>query len=107
MKSMRVRAAGQQGTSEALAATRFKVRVPASRRVTLAVPAEVEPGEAEVIVLHRRAKPAPRKAPHSKSRQHPAFGLWASRSEASDPVAFVAELRRRMMERRARLREAP
>lgn len=100
-------AAANQGSSENLVATRFKVRVPPSRRVTLSVPAEVEPGEAEVIVLHRRAKPAGRKAARSKSRQHPAFGLWASRPEAADPVAFVDELRRRVMERRARLREAP
>jgi hypothetical protein len=108
MKGARARsvAAATQGTGEDLVATRFKVRVPPSRRVTLAVPAEVEPGEAEVIVLHRRAKPT-RKARRSKSRQHPAFGLWASRSEAADPVAFVDELRRRVMERRARVREAP
>jgi hypothetical protein len=108
MKGARVRsaAAATQGTGEDLVATRFKVRVPPSRRLTLAVPAEVEPGEAEVIVLHRRAKPA-RKAPRSKSRQHPGFGLWASRSEAADPVAFVDELRRRVMERCARVREAP
>lgn len=106
MKSMRACVAAQQGTSGALAATRFKVRVPPSQCVTLAVPADIELGEAEVIVLHPRAKPAPKKASHSKSRQHPAFGLWVSRSETTDPVAFVTELRRRMMERRARLREA-
>ena len=109
MKSTRagVAAARQQGNSENLVATRFKVRVPRSRRVTIAVPAEIEPGEAEVIVLHSRAKPTPTKAPRSKARQHPAFGLWASRPRAADPVAFVADLRRRMMERRARPREAP
>lgn len=108
MKGARVGspAAAKQGSSESLVATRFKVRVPPSRRVTLSVPAVVEPGEAEVIVLHHRAKPPRRKAERSKSRQHPAFGLWASRPEAADPVAFVDELRRRIMERRARRREA-
>ena len=107
MKSTRAgaTAARQQGNCENLVATRFKVRVPRSRRVTIAVPAEVEPGEAEVILLHRRAKPTPRKAPRSRGRQHPAFGLWASHPEVTEPVAFVADLRRRMMERRARPRE--
>ena len=100
-------ATAKQGTGENLAATRFKVRVPLSRRVTLAVPAEVEPGEAEVIVLHRLATPTRRTAQRAKPLQHPAFGLWASRPEAADPVAFVNELRRRMMERRTRLRHAP
>lgn len=100
-------AAERRGPSENLVATRFKVRVPPSRRVTLSVPAEVEPGEAEVIVLHRRAKPARRKAPRSKSLEHPGFGLWASRPETADPVAFVNDLRRRVMERRARPRAAP
>ena len=100
-------ATAKQGSSENLGATRFKVRVPPSRRVTLAVPVEVEPGEAEVIVLHRLAKPARRTAPRAKPLRHPAFGLWASRPEAADPVAFVNGVRRRMMERRTRLRHAP
>jgi hypothetical protein len=50
MKGARASSAtAKQGTGENLAATRFKVRVPLSRRLTLAVPAELEPGEAEVI----------------------------------------------------------
>jgi len=100
-------AAPTQGPSDDLVATRFKVRVPPSRRVTLAVPADVEPGEAEVILLHRRTKPVRRKTAPPRSRQHPAFGLWASRPETADPVAFMDDLRRRMMERRVRLRNAP
>ena len=44
-----------QGPSDDLVATRFKARVPPSRRVTLAVPVDVEPGEAEVIFLPRCA----------------------------------------------------
>jgi hypothetical protein len=55
---------------------------------------------------HQRAKPARRNAARSKSRQHPAFGLWASRPEAADPVAFVDQLRHHIMERRKRVRKA-
>jgi len=106
VKGERGGSAGRKNSGEHLVATRFKVRVPPSRRVTLAVPAEVEPGEAEVIVLHRRVAHAPETAPRSKSRQHPAFGLWASRPETADPVAFVDALRRDMLERRMRVRNA-
>ena len=88
-------------------ATRFKVRVPPSRRVTLPVPVDVEPGEAEVILLHRRTKPARTGTARPRSQPHPAFGLWATRPEAADPVTFVDDLRRRTMERRVRLRDAP
>lgn len=104
-RAVSVARARRQG-GENLVATRFMVRVPPSRRVTLAVPSESEPGEAEVIVLHRPARPAPRQAPGSRSRRHPAFGLWASRPEAADPVAFVDGLRRRMTERGAPVRKA-
>ena len=105
MKRGSAGSAPRQGGSEHLVATRFKVRVPPNRRVVLAVPAEVEPGEAEVIVLHQRAKPSRGKGAQSKSRQHPAFGLWASRPETADPVEFVNELRRRMIERRLGVRK--
>ena len=88
--------------TEKLAATRFTVRVPQDRRVTFAVPLDIAPGEAEVIILHRRAqRPRASKAP-ARITHHPAFGLWADRPEAAEPVAFVDELRRRVMERRKR-----
>ena len=86
--------------SEDLVATRFNVRVPPDRRLTLAVPLEIEPGEAEVIILHRRAKPLRTSKPPARITRHPAFGLWAKRPEAAYPVAFVDELRRRVMKRR-------
>lgn len=83
-----------------LVATRFTVRVPKDRRLTLAIPLEIEPGEAEVIVLHHGAKPARKREPLARITHHPAFGLWAKRADAADPVAFVEELRRRVMEKR-------
>jgi len=89
-----------RAAKEQLVATRFTVRVPKDRRLTLAIPLEIEPGEAEVIVLHRGAKPARKRAPLARITHHPAFGLWAKRAEAADPVAFVEELRRRVMEKR-------
>jgi hypothetical protein len=89
----------RRGPKEQLVATRFTVHVPKDRRLTLAIPPEIEPGEAEVIVLYRGAKPARRRAPLARITHHPAFGLWAKRAEAADPVAFVEELRRRVMQK--------
>ncbi|MFI5366857.1 MAG: hypothetical protein ACHQ4J_14675 [Candidatus Binatia bacterium] len=92
--------AASRALTEKLAATRFTVHVPQDRRVTFAVPLDIDPGEAEVIILHRRAqRPRASKAP-ARGTHHPAFGLWADRPEAADPVAFVDELRSRIMERR-------
>ncbi|HEX7408511.1 MAG TPA: hypothetical protein VF515_12780 [Candidatus Binatia bacterium] len=89
-----------RAAKEQLVAARFTVCVPKDRRLTLAIPLEIEPGEAEVIVLHRGAKPTRERAPLARITHHPAFGLWAKRAEVADPVAFVEEIRRRVMEKR-------
>lgn len=84
------------------ALTRFAVRVPNNRQVTF--PPEVEPGNVELVVLRRDVQPGRRRTTSSKSRQHPAFGMWATNKGTTDSVAFVQELRQRIMERRPRRR---
>jgi len=80
---------------------RMKVRVPASRRLTLTLPKEVLAGDAELVVLQVPAKRSSKGV--SKRRDpHPAFGMWADHPKAAEPATFAAELRRRVGERRAR-----
>src|SRR5439155_24221898 len=82
-------------------AVRLKIRVPASRRLTLTLPKEVPAGDAELVVLQVPAKRSSKGGPKGRD-PHPAFGMWADHPEAAKPAAFAAELRRRVWERRAR-----
>lgn len=53
----------------------------------------------ETVTLSHRGKPVARIEPIKNAErpgaaEHPAFGMWADRSEVADPSAFVRELRK-------------
>lgn len=53
----------------------------------------------ETVTLSYRGKPVARIEPIKNSErpstvEHPAFGMWADRSEVADPSAYVRELRK-------------
>ncbi len=78
-------------------ARKLRGRVTKDRRLEVVVPDDVEPGVVEVILLskdvHRR--PARRQAPEA-TREHPAFGLWADRTDIPDSWAYAVSLRQRI-----------
>ena len=53
----------------------------------------------ETVTLSYRGKPLARIEPIEKTAkcsaaEHPAFGMWAHRSDMADPSAYVRELRK-------------
>ncbi len=53
----------------------------------------------ETVTLSHRGKPVARIEPIENSErrsaaEHPSFGMWADRSDMTDPSAYVRELRK-------------
>ncbi len=75
-------------------ATKLKGRITPGRKLIVEIPRDVAPGAVEVILLHdapaKTTKPARRKA------THPAFGLWAKRTDVSDSANYAAQLRQQI-----------
>ncbi len=75
-------------------AVKLRGQVTGDGQLIVELPEDLEPGPVEVIVLQEpKAAGRPRR---TAAAGHPAFGMWADREEARDPVAFAAELRRRI-----------
>lgn len=71
-------------------ARRLKGVVTPGGEIVLREPNDLPPGEVDVIVLY--PEPSPRRRRRSAG-SHPAFGIWADRPEAQDPMALAASLR--------------
>jgi hypothetical protein len=80
-----------------LIANKLSGKVTADKRLVVTLPDDAQPGQVEVILLYDRPRPQTRTR-RSKST-HPAFGIWANRSDISDAAEFAAELRRRIESR--------
>ncbi|MBM4044684.1 MAG: hypothetical protein FJ279_06180 [Planctomycetes bacterium] len=75
--------------------TKLKGKITADRRLMVEIPREIRPGAVDVILLSPgRDKPARRRA--RRRQAHPAFGIWAKRTDITDSAAFAARLRRRL-----------
>ncbi|MDW7711856.1 MAG: hypothetical protein SCH98_15435 [Deferrisomatales bacterium] len=74
--------------------------VTADHRLVVSVPKGVEPGPVEVIVLQE--SDAGDRDQAFRRTDHPAFGIWADRAEAADPVDLSARLREEVETRRDR-----
>lgn len=68
------------------------------KRLLVTLPDDAQTGKVQVILLYDRPRPK-RRTTRSAQLQHPAFGLWANRTDISDAATFAAELRRRLESR--------
>ncbi|MBI5877213.1 MAG: hypothetical protein HZB53_06160 [Chloroflexi bacterium] len=77
-------------------AARLKGRISIDRRLIVDhLPAGMAPGAVEVIVLQADS-PKPAKRPKRRAASHPAFGIWANRTDIAESAAYAAELRQRL-----------
>jgi hypothetical protein len=84
-------------------ARKLRGRVTKDRRLEVVVPEDVEPGVVEIILLSEdvRRRPARRHAPEPVPG-HPAFGIWADRTDIQDSWTYAVSLRQRIETRRDR-----
>lgn len=73
--------------------TKLKGLITRDRRLIVEIPRDVPAGTVEVILLQASDKP---KRPAHRGPKHPAFGIWAKRTDIGDTVSFATELRRRL-----------
>ncbi|MFH1375128.1 MAG: hypothetical protein ABII13_00065 [Patescibacteria group bacterium] len=74
-------------------ATRLKGQITRDRRLIIEIPRDVTAGAVEVILLQVSDKP---KRTARRDSTHPAFGIWAERTDIADTVSFATEIRRRV-----------
>ncbi len=75
-------------------ATKLKGQITRDRRLVVRIPRDMETGAVEVILLRSSSQPVKRRT--RRGSAHPAFGIWAKRSDITDAAAFAAELRQRV-----------
>ena len=75
-------------------ATKLKGQITRDRRLVVRIPRDMATGAVEIIVLHLSAQPAKHRA--RRRSTHPAFGIWAKRSDIADTATFAAQLRQRV-----------
>jgi len=78
-------------------AFKLKGQITRDRQLRVKLPKDVPPGAVEVIVLYE-VSPKLSKETRRAGRKtaHPAFGIWADRSDISDTEEFAAHLREQM-----------
>jgi hypothetical protein len=75
-------------------ATKLKGQITRDRRLVVRIPRDMETGTVEVILLHLSSQSTKRRT--RRGTTHPAFGIWAKRSDINDAASFAAELRQRV-----------
>jgi hypothetical protein len=78
-------------------ATKLKGQITRDRRLVVRVPRDMETGTVEVILLHVASPATKRRA--RRVATHPAFGIWAKRTDINDAGSFAAQLRQRIESR--------
>ena len=76
-------------------ATKLKGLITRDRRLVIEIPRDIAPGAVEVILLQLPSVQPTRRRPRRGSA-HPAFGIWAKRTDIVDSVAYAAHLRERV-----------
>ncbi len=71
---------------------RFKGEITADGRLIVHLPQGIAPGAVDVIVLRVPALKSRRRADST----HPAFGIWAKRTNIADSATFADNLRRQV-----------
>jgi hypothetical protein len=75
-------------------ATKLKGQITSNRKLIVELPRDLEPGAVEVILL--RETPAKVVKPARRLAAHPAFGLWAKRTDVIDSADYAAQLRQQI-----------
>lgn len=81
-------------------ATRLKGTITADHLLMIKLPKNLPAGEVEVILLKQKKTAASPKKLLKPMQCHPAFGMWAQRSDIADSADYAATLRR-SIERRS------
>jgi len=76
-------------------ATKLKGQITHDRRLVVEVPRDVTPGAVEIILMRVPAIKSTRQRTR-RSAAHPAFGVWAKRTDISDAALFATQLRQRL-----------
>lgn len=79
-------------------ATKLQGTITRDRRLLVNLPRDAQAGAVEVIVLYPKLR-ANGKRRRVSAKSHPAFGMWAKRTDISDAEEYAAELRRRVEQR--------
>jgi len=86
-----------------MVAVKLKGHITSDRKLSVKLPKDITPGEVEVILLHEApTKPVRTRTPKRRARRketHPAFGIWANRTDITDSALFAAQLRQRIQNR--------
>jgi len=75
-------------------ATKLKGQITRDRRLVVQIPREIAAGAVEVILLRVSDKTMKRRTRSGSA--HPAFGVWAKRTDIADAASFAAQLRHRV-----------
>jgi hypothetical protein len=79
-------------------ATVLKGQITPRRELVVQIPPDIAPGAIEVILLRASLEKTTKR--HARSRNaHPAFGIWARRSDIADSASFATQLRQRVENR--------
>lgn len=81
-------------------ARKLKGRITEDHCLEVVLPEDVEPGVVEIILLREDTRPSADYRPSESTTSHPAFGIWADRTDLPDSWAFAAGLRQRVERRR-------
>lgn len=73
----------------------LKGQVTRDRQLLIEIPEDMTPGAVEVILLRRTPLAATRRRTR-RTAAHPAFGVWAKRTDITDSASFAGELRPRV-----------
>lgn len=84
-----------------MVATKLRGKITKEGRLEVDVPAEIEPGAVEVILLHDTPAKLPRQGARKKAT-HPAFGIWADLPDGVDSAEIAAQLRKKVETRNDR-----
>jgi hypothetical protein len=76
-----------------MSTTKLKGRITRDRRLVVDLPGNIAVGAVEVILLQ---PPRALRKSLGRGTAHPAFGIWADRTDIADTVSYAADIRRQV-----------
>jgi len=77
----------------------YKVVIPADRQLCIAVPKDIPPGPAEVVLIIAPQAPGEEDMTAGDLLRSPLCGIWKDRRDISDSVEFARSLRAKAEQR--------